>query len=68
METDVNMIAEKIVHTLSLPFYIKKHEITIGASVGISLFPRDGKNTEELLKKSDMAMYEAKNSGKGKYC
>lgn len=66
-EFDVTLIAEKIIQTLSLPFYIKKHEITIGASVGIAIFPRDGKNAEDLLKKSDMAMYEAKNDGRGTY-
>lgn len=63
----MTLIAEKIIQTLSLPFYIKKHEITIGASVGIALFPRDGKNAEELLKSADTAMYEAKNDGRGIY-
>lgn len=66
-EFDVTLIAEKIIQTLSLPFYIKKHEIFIGASVGIAIFPRGGKNAEDLLKNSDTAMYEAKKDGRGVY-
>lgn len=67
-ESDVSWIAEKIISTLSLPFHIQKHEVFIGASVGIWLFPRDGKTAEELLKYSDVAMYKAKSSGRGIVC
>ncbi len=65
-EVDINQIVEKITTTLSLPFHIKKNEITIGASIGIGLYPQNGKTAEELLKYSDLAMYEAKTKKKTK--
>lgn len=65
-EVDINQIVEKIITTLSLPFHIKKNEITIGASIGIGLYPRDGNTAEELLQFSDQAMYKAKTKKKTK--
>jgi diguanylate cyclase (GGDEF)-like protein len=62
------MIAEKIVEQLHIPFDLKGNECSIGASIGISIFPRDGNTAESLLKASDMAMYEAKNKGRGRVC
>lgn len=45
-------------------FYIEKTEITISASFGISVYPRDGDNSTDLLKCSDTAMYKVKEDGK----
>jgi predicted signal transduction protein with EAL and GGDEF domain len=39
----------------------------VGASIGISLYPRDGASLEDLLAKSDLALYHAKSVGKGHY-
>ncbi len=64
LENDVDSIVEKIVQTISIPFSIEEKEICISASIGVSFFPRDGNNQEELLKYSDKAMYQVKNNGK----
>jgi len=61
------MIAQKIIDRLSEVFYINRSELFIGSSVGISIFPEDGKSSEQLLKHADMAMYEAKNQGRNNY-
>ena len=59
-ETDAAIIAEKILKTLSEPFTIGEHQISLGASVGIALFPRDGEDIHSLIRKADSALYEAK--------
>ena len=56
-------IAEKLVKVLSDAFIYNDNAIYIGASVGISLFPKHGTDVETLIKNADLAMYEVKNSG-----
>ena len=43
-------------------------EVTVSASIGISIFPLDGSDYEELLDKSDKALYEVKKNGKNGFC
>lgn len=59
--------AEKLIEMFKEPFYIQGSELYISVSIGISLYPQDGTDPEELLKNADMAMYAAKEAGKGKY-
>ena len=59
--------AEQIVSAFSAPFTIENHSINIGASVGVAFYPRHGEGLDELLKYADMAMYSAKDQGKGRY-
>jgi len=61
------LVADKIVRALNSPFKIMSKEINISGSVGISMFPDDGKNVEELIKSADASMYSVKNSGKNSY-
>jgi diguanylate cyclase (GGDEF)-like protein/PAS domain S-box-containing protein len=61
------MVASKIISALSHPFQVCGQSIYTGASVGISLFPDDGQDVSTLLKHADMAMYLAKDSGRGKF-
>jgi diguanylate cyclase (GGDEF)-like protein/PAS domain S-box-containing protein len=56
-----------LIQVLEKPFIIKGLKINLGMSIGISLFPKDGKNFEELFKYSDTAMYVAKENGKNRY-
>lgn len=63
----VNEIASKILHELSLPFYIDHETLFISASIGITVAPSDGKTAEILLKNADQAMYSAKNDGRNRY-
>jgi diguanylate cyclase (GGDEF)-like protein/PAS domain S-box-containing protein len=64
----VEQIADKIIYALKQPFYIKGHEIFIGCSIGIAMFPADGEDMETLIQNADIAMYNAKNNGRDSYC
>jgi len=63
-EDDILRIANNIIANLNEEFVINKNIINIGASIGISLYPDYAKNSDEIIKQSDDAMYEAKNNGK----
>ena len=65
---DATIIAEKIIYALQVEFVIDDREIFIGASIGISIFPQDGKDVDSLIKASDIAMYQVKNRGKNNLC
>lgn len=60
------LLAEQIVATLSRRFEIAGHHINIGASIGVALIPDHGKTPETLLKRADMALYQAKARGRNK--
>ena len=64
---DARTVAKKIIAALSKPFSIGDQKAQIGASIGISVFPENGTDTETLLKRADDAMYTAKKSGKNDY-
>jgi diguanylate cyclase (GGDEF)-like protein len=61
------VVANKVIKTLNQKFHIEGHDIHIGASVGISLYPLDGDNALDLIKMSDTAMYEAKKIGRNNF-
>ncbi|HZW19897.1 bifunctional diguanylate cyclase/phosphodiesterase [Noviherbaspirillum sp.] len=61
------VIAEKILAAFVPPFLRDKQPLTVSTSIGISSFPSDGTDSETLLKKADMAMYRAKESGRNNY-
>ncbi len=58
------MLARKVLDALAPPFQIESHECFITASIGISVFPKDGEDAETLLKNADTAMYRAKDKGR----
>ncbi|MEO5346298.1 MAG: EAL domain-containing protein [Magnetococcus sp. YQC-9] len=62
---DAAPIARKIIDSLKHAFHINGHEVFIGASIGISVYPKDGEEIETLTKHADIAMYKAKESGRG---
>jgi diguanylate cyclase (GGDEF)-like protein/PAS domain S-box-containing protein len=62
-ESDMRVIAEKIIRSLTEPFLIEDRELYVGASVGIALYPTHGDNVDDLLRQSDTAMYAAKTGG-----
>ena len=64
---DGAIVARKVIASLSEPFHLKGHECCISASIGISIFPRDGDNGEILVNKADSAMYRVKESGRSGY-
>jgi diguanylate cyclase (GGDEF)-like protein len=65
VDTDAGKVAQKIRESVSLPCTIKGHDIYVTASIGISIYPDDGDNVEQLVKNADMAMYVAKDEGRG---
>ncbi len=58
-------IGERVVSSLEEPIALGDLHVDVGASVGISLAPQDGSDPSVLLKRADMAMYDAKASGRG---
>ncbi len=60
-------VAQKIIENLSMPFMIEGHELTITPSLGISVYPDDGRDAEALIRNADAAMYHAKEMGRANY-
>ena len=60
-------LAHRLIEALSRPFLLEDHEFHISASIGITLYPTDGKKGHELVKNADIAMYHAKELGKNNY-
>jgi diguanylate cyclase (GGDEF)-like protein len=61
---DAQVIADKILTKLRVPFPMESQELTISASIGIALYPGSGDCAESLLRNADQAMYAAKHKGK----
>ncbi|WP_018934937.1 diguanylate cyclase domain-containing protein [Thioalkalivibrio sp. ALJ24] len=62
---DAAVVAQKVIDQLSTPFELYGHEIHIGCSVGIAMFPDDGRDGDGLIHRADQAMYRAKDHGRG---
>ncbi len=60
-------VALKLVDALAPPIDLGGQELRVSASIGISLFPEDGRDTETLLRNADSAMYHAKDMGRNNY-
>jgi len=59
--------AQRLVETLSSPYTIDGHGVHVSASVGIAIFPENGRTTHELMINADAAMYHAKEQGRNGY-
>ncbi|MFO7945068.1 MAG: sensor domain-containing diguanylate cyclase [Anaerolineales bacterium] len=57
---DAGRVAAKILEGFNQPFLADEHHLTIAASIGIAVYPDDGDNGEDLVKRADIAMYRAK--------
>ncbi len=60
-------VAQRILSAISEPFQIDGHEVVVTASIGIAIYPRDGKNMDALIKNADTAMYHSKFQGNNNY-
>jgi len=60
-------IVTKIISVLSEPIMFNNHPCTVGASIGIAIYPKDGDTQKALLGKADASMYAAKEAGKNTY-
>ncbi|WP_428717410.1 putative bifunctional diguanylate cyclase/phosphodiesterase [Undibacterium curvum] len=59
-QTHVGLVVEKLLASLDEQFQIGRIDLSIGASVGIAMFPDDGSNSDLLLQRADIAMYKVK--------
>ena len=64
---EIAMIAQKIVDIFSLPFTPSSQEIYVTPSMGITIYPMDGHDSDTLLKNADAAMYSAKEYGRNHF-
>jgi diguanylate cyclase (GGDEF)-like protein/PAS domain S-box-containing protein len=64
---DVVNVAQKLIEQLSAPAVIEGNELSITPSLGISVFPVDGRDAETLIRNADAAMYHAKEMGRANY-
>jgi diguanylate cyclase (GGDEF)-like protein len=64
---DAATVAQRILDTLGTSMALAGHEVVITPSIGIAVFPQDGRDVDTLLKNADTAMYHAKKAGKNSY-
>jgi diguanylate cyclase (GGDEF)-like protein/PAS domain S-box-containing protein len=65
---DAANVAQILINLIKEPIYLSNgKEVYVGASVGISIFPEDGQEAEELIRNADTAMYQAKEQNRGTY-
>lgn len=60
-------VARKILGALATPFTLDGHQLYLGASIGVSLYPFDARDAATLTRNADTAMYHAKHQGKNRY-
>jgi diguanylate cyclase (GGDEF)-like protein/PAS domain S-box-containing protein len=64
---DASLSAKKILSSLGMPHRVSEHDLQITVSVGIGVYPDDGKDAETLVRNADVAMLNAKDSGRNNY-
>ncbi|MFN0315639.1 MAG: EAL domain-containing protein [Burkholderiales bacterium] len=64
---DAGILANNIIQRLCEPFTVGPHQSFLGASVGITLYPTDANSPDALIRNADIAMYRAKEAGKGRH-
>ncbi len=66
-DSQAEALAQQVLEVMKAAFDIEKHQLFISASVGISVFPSDALNAEQLLRNADSALFKAKNAGREGY-
>lgn len=64
----LQQLAEQLLETIRHPVQIEYHQLVVSASIGIALYPDHGANQEVLFRHADTAMYQAKASGRNRWC
>jgi diguanylate cyclase (GGDEF)-like protein/PAS domain S-box-containing protein len=64
---DVAQVAQKVIEQLSQPVLVDERELVVSCSIGIAVFPDDGRDAETLIRNADAAMYHAKELGRANY-
>jgi len=63
---EARLIGQQLRRLLNRPMEIGEKSLTVGASIGVAVFPEDAGNGEDLLKNADLALYHAKSEGRGR--
>ncbi|NRR29281.1 EAL domain-containing protein [Oxalobacteraceae bacterium] len=66
-EHDVSEVGDKVCQTIAAPYELPGQQVHIGVTIGISVYPDDGDDAATLIRNADVAMYDAKQSGRGCY-
>jgi diguanylate cyclase (GGDEF)-like protein len=64
---DAAHVAQKVIEQLSLPVTVEERDLIVTPSIGIAVYPDDGRDAETLIRNSDAAMYHAKEMGRANY-
>lgn len=69
LETDLGIpvVAQRLIDSIAAPFELEGERVYTGTSVGITVYPRDDTEPDKLVKNADMALYRAKQEGRGKF-
>lgn len=67
-ETGIRHVGERIIESFSKPFVIDGNELNITPSLGFAIYPKDGDDSNKLMRHADVAMYRSKHDGKNTYC
>jgi diguanylate cyclase (GGDEF)-like protein len=64
---DASAIAQEMLEVISRPFELDGHTVNVTASIGVTLYPHDDHDTQRLVKNADIAMYQAKDTGRNTF-
>ncbi|MGN5593255.1 diguanylate cyclase domain-containing protein [Stutzerimonas nitrititolerans] len=67
-QDDIRQLCTRLLESLAKPFGYGQQQVFIGASIGVAIAPQDSSQASELLRCADVALYQAKNSGRGNWC
>ncbi|KPK09015.1 MAG: hypothetical protein AMJ64_01685 [Betaproteobacteria bacterium SG8_39] len=65
--SDAAHVARKVIENLAVPIQVDEHELSVTPSIGIAIFPDDGRDAESLIRNADAAMYHVKETGRASY-
>ncbi|WP_111657874.1 putative bifunctional diguanylate cyclase/phosphodiesterase [Isoalcanivorax indicus] len=65
--TDLEKTCQKLINAMRRPFHFDQHELLLGASLGVSVFPDTAKDVQTLINQADLAMHQAKRAGGNNY-
>jgi diguanylate cyclase (GGDEF)-like protein/PAS domain S-box-containing protein len=65
--SDIAQVAQKVIEHVSQPVVVDERELAVNCSIGIAVFPDDGRDAETLIRNADAAMYHAKELGRANY-
>ncbi|CAN1724035.1 diguanylate cyclase [Hyphomicrobium sp. 1Nfss2.1] len=64
---ELAILAQRVIDTVSEPYMIEGHALTVGATIGIAVAPTDGEDADRLLRNADLALYRGKSEGKSTF-